>query len=108
MFSATNDLLTLVAAGMAATGTRFLIQADLLPALRSPLWDTSAIIENGSLPGKTLHALIGYDARPSGTQMLVFALVLIGVGIASRMINRPRPAVQRKPAPQPGRNHVGA
>src|SRR5579885_1086357 len=34
MFSATNDLLTLVAAGMAATGTRFLIQADLLPALR--------------------------------------------------------------------------
>lgn len=84
MFAATNWLLILVAAGMASQAAHFLIQADLLPALGAQLWNTGALIENGSLAGQTLHALIGYDARPSGMQMLFFAAVIAVIGAGMR------------------------
>lgn len=76
-FTATNWLLLLVAAGMAAQAAHFLVQADLLPALGARLWDTSAWLSDHSLLGQTLHALIGYDARPAGIQ-LVFYVVTAG------------------------------
>ncbi|MGZ5660857.1 MAG: FTR1 family iron permease, partial [Usitatibacter sp.] len=47
-FSATSFLVLLLAAGMAAQAARFLIQADVLPALASPVWDTSGIVSNSS------------------------------------------------------------
>ncbi len=90
MFAATNWLLILVAAGMASTGAHFLIQADLIPTLGAQLWDSSALVSNGSLAGQTLHALIGYDARPSGMQMLFFVAVILGIGLT--MALRPKPA----------------
>ena len=80
-FDATNAMLTLLAAGLASSAARYLVQADLLPALTDPLWDSSWLLSNDSLLGQTLHILIGYDARPSGI-MLVFyiatLLVLLG------------------------------
>ncbi|MBX6420838.1 MAG: FTR1 family protein [Nevskia sp.] len=102
MFSATNGLLLLIAAGMAATGARFLIQADWLPSLASPLWDSSRFIANGSAPGRVLHALIGYDARPSGMQMLFFAAVIATVGGAmlwQRRSHTAPPKAAAKPLP---------
>lgn len=82
-FSATNGLLVLLAAGLASTAARYLVQANLLPALHNQLWDSSWLLSNGSLPGQTLHVLIGYDAQPSGMQMLFYvaiaALLLIGM-----------------------------
>ena len=103
MFSATNSLLLLVAAGMAATAAHFLIQADLLPTLGAQLWDTSALVANGSTLGQTLHALIGYDARPTGMQMVFFAAVLIAVRIAMYVLRTqappPRPKAQVSPQP---------
>ncbi|MBL6750803.1 MAG: FTR1 family protein [Nevskia sp.] len=104
MFSATNGLLLLVAAGMASTAAHFLVQADLLPALGSPLWDTSRLIANGSMPGQVLHALVGYDARPTGMQMIFFAAVLVAVGGAMQLLRRngARPArPQAGMSPQP-------
>jgi high-affinity iron transporter len=72
-FSATNGMLVMLAAGLASTAARYLVQADLLPAWSSQLWDSSWLLSNDSLPGQTLHILVGYDARPSG-MMLVFYL----------------------------------
>lgn len=43
-FTATGVLVLFLAAGMASQAARFLIQADLLPSLASPLWDTSAAL----------------------------------------------------------------
>jgi high-affinity iron transporter len=43
-FTATSVLVLLVAAGMASQVAFFLIQADLVPSLATPLWDTSAIL----------------------------------------------------------------
>jgi high-affinity iron transporter len=82
-FTATNWLLLLVAAGMAAQAAHFLVQADLLPELGARVWDTSALLSDRSLPGQALHALIGYDARPAGIQLAFYfvtaALILFGM-----------------------------
>jgi high-affinity iron transporter len=73
---------------MAAQAARFLIQANVLPSLASPIWDTSGIVENSSTAGKLLQGLVGYDAQPAGMQMVffiaVFAVILLGMGWARR------------------------
>jgi high-affinity iron transporter len=82
-FTATNVLVLLLAAGMASQSARFLIQADLLPSLAAPLWDTSAVLPDRGVPGILLHSLIGYDSRPAGMQLVFYvtALVVIGAGM---------------------------
>lgn len=82
-FAATSGLVLLLAAGMASQSARFLIQADLLPSLAAPLWDTSALLPERGIPGMLLHSLIGYDSRPDGMQLVfyIIALVTIGTGM---------------------------
>ena len=69
-FGVISTLLLFLAAGLASQMARFLIQADWLPSLASPLWDTSWLLSNSSLLGATLRILVGYEAQPSGTQAL--------------------------------------
>ena len=89
-FTATNWLLLLLAAGMASQGAGFLVQADLLPSLGPQLWDTSALLSDRSLLGQTLHALIGYDARPAGVQVLFYVLTGTLIVIGMRLRGKPR------------------
>jgi high-affinity iron transporter len=76
-FGATNAMLVLLAAGLASSAARYLIQANLLPAWGQPLWDSSWLLGNGSLLGQTAHVLIGYDARPAGMQMVFHGMTLL-------------------------------
>lgn len=79
-FTATNWMLVLLAAGLASGAARFLIQANWLPAWDNQVWNTSALLDNGSVVGQALHILIGYDARPAGMQIafwLVTAVLLV-------------------------------
>lgn len=76
-FDATNAMLMLLAAGLASSAARYLVQADLLPALTDPLWDSSWLLSNDSLPGQALHILIGYDARPSGIMLVFYTATLL-------------------------------
>jgi high-affinity iron transporter len=48
------------------------------------LWDTSALVPNGSIAGKMLQGLLGYDARPAGMQIAFFvtSLLVIYCGMA--------------------------
>ena len=82
-FSATSALVLMLAAGMASQAAYFLIQADMLPSLAAPLWDSSAMLPQNGLPGMLLHSLIGYDARPAGMQLVFFltALLVITLGM---------------------------
>jgi high-affinity iron transporter len=88
-FAATGALVLLLAAGMASTAARFLVQADLLPSLASPLWDTSSVLPEKSIPGMVLHSLIGYDARPAGIQIVFFVSVLVAIAAGMKWVNRP-------------------
>ncbi len=87
-FTVTAWLLLLVAAGMAAQLAQVLIQADLLSPVIQPLWDTSRWIAPESGLGTLLHALVGYDAQPSATQVIFAAVVLLVVTVASRRVRR--------------------
>ena len=87
-FSATSALVLLLAAGMAAQSARFLIQADVLPSLATPLWDMSSVVANESAMGAVLKGLVGYDAAPAGMQVAffvaVFAAILAGMAWVGR------------------------
>ena len=83
LFSATNAMILFLMAGMAAQAAGFLVQADVLPPLVNPVWDTSAFLSEQSLAGKVLHGLIGYQSRPAGVQVLSYVAVLLLVGLAS-------------------------
>jgi len=95
-FAATGILVLLLAAGMASQAARFLIQADLLPSLAAPLWDTSAVLPESGLPGMLLHSLIGYDSRPAGMQIVFYLTALIAIFIGMKWAARPRQAAMKK------------
>lgn len=87
-FSVVGTMLVLLAAGLASQMARFLIQADIVPSLASPLWDTSWLLSNDSILGAPLRILIGYEAQPSGMQVLFYATTLIAIVAATRWVRR--------------------
>src|SRR3546814_10354058 len=90
-FRVTNVMLVLLAAGLASSAARFLLQADRLPALGEQLWNTSWLLTNGSLAGKTLGILVGYDASPSGIQLVFYVATLLILLGGMRWVSRPAP-----------------
>ena len=87
-FTATGILVLFLAAGMASQAARFLIQADVLPSLASPLWDTSAWLPQSSVVGALLHSLVGYEAQPAGMQIVFYVLVLAFIAIGMKWLNK--------------------
>jgi len=96
-FTVTNWLLLLVAAGMAGQAAHFLVQADLLPALGEGVWDTSAWLSDHSLLGQTLHALVGYDARPAGIQLAVYLATAVLLILGMKLWGKPNVTKQQSP-----------
>jgi len=93
-FATTGVLVLLLAAGMASQAAHYLIQADLLPSLAAPLWDTSALLPENGLPGMLMHSLIGYDSRPAGMQIVFYLTALFAIYIGMRWANRPRKSIR--------------
>jgi high-affinity iron transporter len=83
-FAATGALVLLLAASMASQAARLLIQADVLPSLAAPIWNTTDFLSQNTVAGAILHGLIGYDAQPAGMQVVAYVGVLIA--IASGMV----------------------
>lgn len=89
LFTVTSILLLLLAAGMAAQAAGFLVQADKLPPLANPAWDSSSWLPEQGLPGQVLHALVGYSDHPNGMQLLFFFCTAVAVGAAMKSVGRP-------------------
>jgi high-affinity iron transporter len=88
MFAVTGALVTLLAAGLAASAVQQLSNAGLLNILDTRVWDTSWLLSENSWPGRILHVLIGYMDRPTGMQLLAYALTactIFGLAYAKRM-----------------------
>lgn len=91
LFTVTGWMILLLAGGMAAQAAQFLVQADFLPELAPALWDTSLILDERSIPGQLLHTLIGYVARPSGTQVLTYTATIGIIGVLMLILgNKPQ------------------
>jgi high-affinity iron transporter len=76
LFSVTNALIALLAAGMAGQAAAVLAGADVIPSWGERLWNTSFILPDGSWLGRALRALIGYSATPSGVQIAAYLATL--------------------------------
>jgi high-affinity iron transporter len=75
-FTVTGVLILFLAAGMAGQMARFLVQGDVIRIMAAPLWDTSSILPMDSFLGNLMHLFAGYDARPSGIQVLFYILTI--------------------------------
>ena len=96
-FSVTGTLLLLLAAGLSSQMAKMLIQADWIPALVSPLWDISSVLPTNSVMGSILHVLIGYEASPSGMQIVFYAgTIAIIVGLTA-LVRRNQQQQQQTP-----------
>jgi high-affinity iron transporter len=90
LFGVTNWLIALLAAGMAGQAAAILHSAELLPGWGEQLWNTSFIVADDSFLGRSLHALVGYSARPSGIQLAAWLATLLVLVTASRILSKPR------------------
>jgi high-affinity iron transporter len=88
LFAVTNLLIVLLAAAIASQLARALAQAGLVDRWSSTLWDSSALLQTDSPVGVLLHALVGYDARPSGLQLAFYLGTLLIIGLATRQMRR--------------------
>jgi high-affinity iron transporter len=101
LFTVTSWMILLLAAGMAAQGAAFLVQADLLPSFGDELWDTSGLLSEGSIPGQVLHALVGYVSRPAGIQVVFYIATLAVIGSLMRFVGGSSPRIKTRPAAAP-------
>lgn len=88
LFAVTQVLVLLLAGSLASQLARIVSQAGWLSMGAEPLWDGSAWLSNDSAVGTVLHALVGYDARPSGLQLASYVVVVAGIAWASHLMQR--------------------
>lgn len=82
-FRATEIILFLLAAALLVSGIERLINLEWLPPLVEPMWDSSALLSDGSTLGGIAAAFAGYRAQPSLTVLIAWAgywalVVLLG------------------------------
>ncbi len=85
LFATTTTLITLLAAGMATQAVAFLERANWLISLDRVAWDTGWLLSDKSIPGRTLHTLIGYTEQPTQMQLVVYVAVLLGTYLLMRL-----------------------
>jgi high-affinity iron transporter len=88
IFTVTNVLIAVLAGSIASQLVKSLAQAGLLDAWSSPVWDTSELLAPDSALGTFLHALMGYDAQPSGAQLTSYVAVLALIYIGTKFMRR--------------------
>jgi high-affinity iron transporter len=84
MFAVTNTLILLLAASIASQLARALSQAGVINIWGQPLWDTSPLLSISSPVGTLAHALVGYEAQPTGLQLTFYALAVLVIVSGAR------------------------
>ncbi len=65
----TNVLLILFAARLVENSAGEFVEAGILPAMVTHIWNSNPILSDGSTLGELLKALVGYHAVPSLSQL---------------------------------------
>ena len=101
LFAVTNVLILLLAAAISSQLARALAQSGLVDLWSGTLWDSSAVLRTDSPFGVLLHALVGYDARPSGLQLAFYLGTVLIISLGTRQMQRhqQRRAAQAPPSP---------
>jgi len=96
-FRVTSVLLILVAAGLVAHSVHELQEAALLPVVVEQVWDINPVLDESSVGGTILKALLGYNGNPSLLEVLFYAAFVVPVLLLSRGLGK-MPRRQRQPA----------
>ncbi|BAM86341.1 conserved membrane hypothetical protein [Bradyrhizobium oligotrophicum S58] len=89
LFRTTTVLITLLSAGMAAQAVFFLARANWLTTFDQVLWDSSAVLPERGVAGRTLKALIGYTDQPTAMQLMVYVGVIVATIALMRLTAMP-------------------
>jgi len=87
-FIVTTWILIFLASGIMAQAFGFFINADIVPALGNPVWDTSFILSQTSIFGKFMHIFLGYIDRPAGLQIIAYVINLSTLIIALQVAKK--------------------
>lgn len=94
-FRVTEILLLLLACSLLVGGAEKLMDVQLLPVIKSQIWDTSMLLDDGTVFGSVISSFTGYRARPALMSLIVF----IGYWLTIRLMMRPdRKLSTTKPA----------
>jgi high-affinity iron transporter len=95
MFSVTGVLITLLAAGLAASAVKQLSNAGLLNVFDTPVWDSSWLLPENGWVGRFLSILVGYMDKPTGMQLIAYAVTAVTIFTLSYMWrSEPKPKAQ--------------
>lgn len=86
-FQISSLILVLFAAGLVAHGVHEFNEVGLIPPIIEHVWDLNLILDENSIVGQLLKALVGYNGNPSLTEVLAYLLYLGSaavLGISSR------------------------
>ncbi|MGV8893439.1 MAG: FTR1 family iron permease [Burkholderiaceae bacterium] len=88
-FRVTEILLLLLACSLLLGGVEKLIDVQLLPVIVAQVWDTSRLLDDGSVLGSLVSSFTGYRARPDLLSVIVFAAYWLAI---RWMLRASRPA----------------
>lgn len=77
-------LFLFVAAGMVSQAVRLLIQIDWLPS-QEIVWDISSWVDESSVTGRLLFALVGYEATPTAIEIEFYLASVSGILITTML-----------------------
>jgi high-affinity iron transporter len=75
---------------MAAQAIHLLQAAGVVTALSNRVWDTSWLLSDSSILGRLLHVLVGYTAKPTAMQLVVYLLTLAAILVLMRFSSASR------------------
>lgn len=87
-FKVTSMLLILLVSGMASQAFGFLVQAGAFENLSHVMWDSSFILSEHGIIGQSLGTLVGYTARPTAIQLIVYIATLTSLVTLMKMIDK--------------------
>lgn len=88
-FRVTEILLLLLAGSLLLGGVEKLIDVQLLPVIVAQVWDSSRLLDDGSVLGSLVSSFTGYRARPDLLSLIVFAAYWLAI---RWMLRASRPA----------------
>lgn len=101
-FLVTSALLLFFVAGLIAKGVGEFNEVGWIPAIVDPIWNSTPILSDQSLPGEILKTLFGYSSHPSLTAAFAYAAYLAAVVAGLRIA----PGSEMDPAAAATRPHV--
>ncbi len=91
-FRVTEVLLLLLACSLLMSGIEKLIDVQLLPVIVAQVWDTTGLLDDGSVLGSLVSSFTGYRARPALLNLIVFVAYWLAIRWMMRLSRRPTAA----------------